>query len=256
MLNKLEYHYKAYSTNNNLNDPIQVVKKLQNDEDIEIFGFITSLFAYGNVKKIIQISEDILNLMGNRPVQFLRNFNATDFQKKFPDFKYRFYTNNDISKLFLMLQYLLLNKKSIYSIFIENYCRNDINIERGLIGISDEFMKIASIKNFPFTQGLKFMFSSPASGSPCKRMNMFLRWMVRKDRIDFGIWSSISPNKLVIPIDTHIYKISKELNLTSLKSPSWRMAVEITENLKKFSADDPVKYDFALCHIGMSKSKF
>jgi uncharacterized protein (TIGR02757 family) len=104
--------------------------------------------------------------------------------------------------------------------------------------------------------GFKFMFPLPENGSSCKRMNLFLRWMVRKDELDFGLWNSISPSKLVIPVDTHIARISTELGLTKRKNVSWKMAEEITENLKQFDPADPVKYDFAICHIGMRKLDF
>ena len=100
------------------------------------------------------------------------------------------------------------------------------------------------------------MFPIPEKGSACKRMNLFLRWMVRKDDLDFGLWKEIPTSKLVIPVDTHIARICKQLELTSSETVSWNMAEEITDNLKKFDPDDPVKYDFALCHIGMRKLNF
>ena len=106
------------------------------------------------------------------------------------------------------------------------------------------------------TQGIKFMFPLPSKGSVCKRMNLFLRWMVRKDELDFGLWDEIDKSKLIIPVDTHIARICRKLKLTKKKNINWNMAEEITENLKKYDPDDPVKYDFAICHIGMRKLRF
>jgi uncharacterized protein (TIGR02757 family) len=103
---------------------------------------------------------------------------------------------------------------------------------------------------------LKFMFPLPEKGSACKRMNLFLRWMVRKDELDFGLWSEIPTSKLIIPVDTHIARICTQLRLTKRNNVSWQMAEEITENLKKFDPNDPIKYDFAICHIGMRKLDF
>jgi uncharacterized protein (TIGR02757 family) len=100
------------------------------------------------------------------------------------------------------------------------------------------------------------MFPMPASGSACKRMNLFLRWMVRKDELDFGLWKEILTDKLIMPVDTHVARICRELNLTTKKNVSWKMAEEITNHLKKFDRNDPVKYDFAICHIGMRKIIF
>jgi uncharacterized protein (TIGR02757 family) len=105
------------------------------------------------------------------------------------------------------------------------------------------------------TDGIKFMFPLPEKGSSCKRMNLFLRWMVRKDELDFGLWKGITTDKLIIPVDTHVARICTELGLTSRKNVSWKMAEEITDNLKEFDPVDPVKYDFAICHIGMRKIK-
>jgi len=107
-----------------------------------------------------------------------------------------------------------------------------------------------------FSNGIKFMFPLPQKGSACKRMNLFLRWMVRNDELDFGLWNEIKPNKLIIPVDTHIAKICKQLKLTKRKNVNWKMAEEITGKLKRFDPVDPVKYDFALCHIGMRKLEF
>lgn len=106
------------------------------------------------------------------------------------------------------------------------------------------------------THGMKFMIPDPLKGSACKRMNLFLRWMIRKDQLDFGLWNEIPASKLVIPVDTHVAKICKQLKLTKKKNESWQMAEEITEHLKKFDAFDPVKYDFAICHIGIRKLMF
>jgi len=99
------------------------------------------------------------------------------------------------------------------------------------------------------------MFPDPKKGSACKRMNLFLRWMVRKDDMDLGLWGEIPTSKLIIPVDTHVARIAKELGLTKQTTANWKMAEEITENLKMFDREDPVKYDFALCHIGMRKLK-
>ena len=100
------------------------------------------------------------------------------------------------------------------------------------------------------------MFPLPSKGSACKRSNLFLRWMVRQDDLDFGIWDKIPKSKLIIPVDTHVAKICKTLKLTTRKNVCWLMAEEITNNLKAFDAEDPVKYDFAICHIGMRKLSF
>ena len=136
---------------------------------------------------------------------------------------------------------------------MQAYSPLDENIKNSLSGFSYHFIVRAEDKNVKgkISQGVKFMFPMPEQGSACKRMNLFLRWMIRKDELDFGLWNEIPACKLVIPVDTHVARICTALELTKKKNVSWAMAEEITNNLKKFNPSDPVKYDFAICHIGM-----
>ncbi len=137
------------------------------------------------------------------------------------------------------------------------YRERERNLKLEISAFSKEMLSTAlSVNNLKeLSNGLKFMFPLPEKGSACKRANLFLRWMVRKDELDFGLWNDIPSGKLIIPVDTHIAKIARQLKLTSRKVVSWKMAEEITEKLKIYDPDDPVKYDFALCHIGMRKLK-
>jgi len=130
------------------------------------------------------------------------------------------------------------------------------NIKGALSFFSNNLTDIIIKSSEHTSLGVNFMFPDPLKGSACKRQNLFLRWMVRNDELDFGLWKEISTSKLIIPVDTHIAKISKKLYLTKRETVSLKMAEEITNNLKKFDATDPVKYDFALCHIGMRNLKF
>ncbi|MGA7837368.1 MAG: TIGR02757 family protein, partial [Ignavibacteriaceae bacterium] len=172
--------------------------------------------------------------------------------------KHRFYNEKDIQHLFYSLHTLYKNKNSLEYYFLKNYNNSQKNIKEALSGFSKIFTEeIKKNTNSKYiSPGVRFMFPLPELGSACKRMNLFLRWMIRKDDLDFGLWKNIPPNKLVIPVDTHIARICKKLKLTSYKNVSWKMAEEITENLKKYNAIDPVKYDFAICHIGMRKMEF
>jgi uncharacterized protein (TIGR02757 family) len=135
------------------------------------------------------------------------------------------------------------------------YFDKDENLKDAISFFSRHFLEIIS-SNEGLTHGVKFMFSDPVNGSACKRMNLFLRWIVRKDQLDFGLWNEIHTSQLIIPVDTHVAKICKMIGLSSTKNVSWKMAEEITNKLKKFDPADPVKYDFAICHIGMRKLAF
>lgn len=249
---KLEYHYKKFNEAEIELDPVQFPHKFSSYNDIETMAFISSIFAYGNVKQIDATLNKFLLICENKPYDFL-----LDYNKKFViNFKHRFYSSSDIHNLFIILKFILKRFGSIKELFLSGYSEKDSNVKQALINFSKNILKFYSHNSIEINRSTLYMFPNPEKGSACKRMNLFLRWMVRKDNIDFGLWSEIPKNKLVIPTDTHIAKISKQLKLTKRKNVSWRMAEEITENLKKFDSEDPIKYDFSLCHIGMRKRKF
>jgi uncharacterized protein (TIGR02757 family) len=251
---KLETHYRAFDKSKISPDPLEILHIFNNDQDKEAMGLISSIYAYGNIKQIIKSQERIMMVTGDSPHKFILNLSNRD-ENELKLIFHRFYTGNDTVQLFRTLNHIYNEYGSIRNYFLKFYNPNDKNIRSGIEGFSISIIKYLE-KNKALTHGTRFMFPIPSAGSACKRMNLFLRWMVRKDELDFGIWNEISPSKLVIPVDTHVARICKELKLTKLRNVSWRMAEEITENLRKFDSCDPVKYDFAICHIGMRNMKF
>lgn len=254
---KLEFHYEAFDRKKISPDPLQFLHFYKDEKDIEVFGFLASVFAYGNVKQINNTLERIRTIVKNKPYNYVVEFAPKNY-KDFNGLKHRFYTGEDILNLFLVLKSALQIHGSLKNLFLSFYNSQEPNLKNAIAKFSKSLIEILQLIRGKenVSTGVKFMFPFPEKGSACKRMNLFLRWMVRKDELDFGIWSEIPPNKLVIPVDTHIARISKALKLTSRKNVSWKMAEEITENLKRFDPDDPVKYDFALCHIGMRRQQF
>jgi uncharacterized protein (TIGR02757 family) len=253
---KLDYHYKAFDKSQISPDPLQFLHLFNREKDIEAIGFISSLFAYGNVKQIVNTLNRILAITNYQPFEFIINFKKKDYTYKLKGLKHRFYNEDDIILLFYMLNEVYDKFDSLKHLFIMNYKINS-DIKKSISLLSDYFISLAKkMRSRNISLGLKFMFPSPEFGSACKRMNLFLRWMVRKDELDFGLWNEIPTNKLIIPVDTHVAKVCKSLSLTKRKNADWKMAEEITNNLKRFDKDDPVKYDFAICHIGMRKIKF
>jgi uncharacterized protein (TIGR02757 family) len=252
---KLEYHYNKFDSSQIYPDPIIFPHRYKFESDIEISAFISSIFAYGNVTQIINSLEIIHRLFGDSPTSFFEKFNPKEHKDFLISFKHRFYNGKDVEILFLIIKYILEEYESIKHLYLLYHFDQDKNVKNSLSFFSKNLLEIAE-RNGKISSGIMFMFPDPFKGSACKRMNLFLRWMVRKDDIDFGIWKSVRKNQLVIPVDTHIARISKELKLTKKKNVSWQMAEEITENLKKFDLYDPVKYDFAICHIGIRKLKF
>jgi uncharacterized protein (TIGR02757 family) len=253
---KLEYHYKAFDRTKLEPDPLQFLHLFKDERDIEVVGLIASIFAYGNVKQIENTLKKFIVVFNGKPYSFTKNFSLSKDSKKISCIKHRFYMEDDVLKLFIILNKEINKHKSIKQIFLQGYNISDENVKNGISNFSNHFIN-SFIETFgQVSDGIKFMFPLPEKNSACKRMNLFLRWMVRKDELDFGLWNEIPTNKLIIPVDTHIARICRSLGLTNKKNVSWQMAEEITKNLRKFDHEDPVKYDFAICHIGIRKLKF
>ena len=255
---KLDYHYKLFDKTQISPDPLQFLHLFSKEEDIELVGFIASIFAYGNVKQIINIIDKILLISNSKPYEFVMNFDKGKSEIKLKGLKHRFYTDGDIQNLFYALNNIYRGKGTLKNLFLENFNGGEKNIKNALSLFSKHFIYTIKdrTKSDIISPGVRFMFPLPELGSACKRLNLFLRWMVRKDDLDFGLWNEITANKLIIPVDIHVARICKSLKLTTYKNVSWKMAEEITENLKKYDPIDPVKYDFAICHIGMRKMQF
>jgi uncharacterized protein (TIGR02757 family) len=253
----LDRFYREYNFKERiLHDPIEFPRQYKRPEDIEVSGFIASCFAYGRVDLFKPVIKRILSIMGESPYDFLFDFNLKRHGHLFSGIKYRFNENSDIICLLYVLSMVLKRYKQLDALF-KLHCRNDDpNIGIGLAGFVESLLSTDTSpvygKNIK-TMGFLQFFPSPKKGSACKRMNLFLRWMIRDRDIDFGIWKGIQKNKLVIPLDTHIARISRCLGFTKRSSHDWKMAVEITEALKRLDSEDPLKYDFALCHQGISR---
>ena len=252
---KLEYHYRAFDKTKLEPDPLQFPHLFKDEKDIEVMAFIASVFAYGNVRQIINSLNKFLLVCDNKPYHFIKNYSVKDFQTQY-SLIHRFYSSKDITQLFHLLNLAYREFGSLKKLFLSDYKETDENVKNAITNFSDFFLENTRREFGIVSNGMKFMFPLPEKGSACKRMNLFLRWMVRKDELDFGFWGEIPTSKLIIPVDTHIARICRQLKLTKRKNVSWKMAEEITNNLKKFDPDDPVKYDFAICHIGMRKLQF
>jgi uncharacterized protein (TIGR02757 family) len=254
---KLNYHYKVFDKSKLSPDPLQFLHFYKNDLDIEVMGLIASIFSFGNMKQIINSLEKIRSIVGENPHKYIINFSTKNYEN-FQNLKHRFYKESDILNLFLALRRVYVTQGSLKNLFLTFYDSSEPKLKNAISKFSDHFLNEIKKQTHSnnASRGIQFMFSKLEKGSACKRMNLFLRWMVRKDELDFGLWKEIPTSKLIIPVDTHIAKICKSLKLTKRKNVSWKMAEEITENLKKYDSFDPVKYDFALCHIGMRKLKF
>ena len=254
----LDNLYAARSQAHLANDPLSFCHRYESPEDREIVGLIAACFAYGNVKIILRNLEAVFGRMGNSPRKFVERFEPEKGLHLYAGFKHRFNDARDLCALLLAIRTMLEEADSVREFFLGCYDADAEDITPSLIEFSAAVlaMDYSPIFNGPIPKDsyFPFFFPSPASGSACKRLCMYLRWMVRPaDGIDLGLWHEIPPAKLVIPVDAHIQRIGRFLGFTSRKQADWRMAREITSALRKLDPLDPVKYDFSICHLGISE---
>jgi uncharacterized protein (TIGR02757 family) len=227
------------------NDPVSIPHMFTRKQDIEIAGLFAAILAWGQRKTIIRKCTELMNLMDNEPYKFIVNHQENDL-KKLISFKHRTFNTTDTLYFIYFLKNYFQKHQSLEDIFIIN--NPEMDIEKALINFHHAFF---SLDHAPFRT--RKHVPNPVRKSTCKRLNMFLRWMVRKDSngVDFGIWSKLIPGKLICPVDLHVDKVARSLGLITRKQTDWLTALELTSNLRKLDADDPVKYDFALFGLGV-----
>jgi uncharacterized protein (TIGR02757 family) len=232
-------------------DPLQFVYRYTEPADMEIVAFLSADLAYGRVQQIERSLTALFAVMGNSPSAFVRGFNDA-CRKSLRAFKHRFTTGDDISDLLALLRRVLLEYGSIEQFFLRGYDPTDTNIIPALTRFCGTLSEMyAAEHNGKVSRGLQYLLASPERGSPCKRLNLFLRWMVRDDKVDAGLWKSIDKAKLIVPLDVHMGRLCRILALYSRKTPSLAAATKITESFLEINPKDPVKYDFALSRIGI-----
>lgn len=230
-------------------DPVQFPHRYTKKQDIEVSGFIASAFAYGQRKKIIENLENIHKILNTSPHEFVINFDLDRDAGFFSGFCYRFTSEQDILFLIDSLGKVLRKFETLEDAFLLGYSPQDKNVKIGLINFVN-LLRANLPCGEPCAKTLNHLVPSPENGSACKRLNLFLKWMVRKPPVDLGIWNRVPADKLIIPLDVHVARVSMLWGLTDRKSDDWLKAEEITEKLKQFDPVDPVKYDFAIFGAG------
>jgi uncharacterized protein (TIGR02757 family) len=224
-------------------DPICIPHLFTKKQDIEIAGFFAAIFAWGNRTTIINKSKELLALMDMQPYEFCLHHEMKDL-KKLTGFKHRTFNDTDLLYFIEFFKYHYSKHKSLERAFT----KGGDTVEKMLTGFHHYFFSLDDVPN-----RTRKHISNPERGSTCKRLNMFLRWMVRNDNrgVDFGIWKNISPAQLICPIDLHVARVAKRFNLLHRKQVDWLAAIELTDYLRTLDKDDPVKYDFALFGMGV-----
>jgi uncharacterized protein (TIGR02757 family) len=231
------------------NDPVCIPHQYHNKQDIEIAAFFAAILAWGQRKTIISKCNELFNRMDNAPHQFMLQHEDVDL-KRLLGFKHRTFNDTDLLYFVSFFKMHYTNHASLESAFLPDLRSQEhgFTAEQALNHFREYFF---SLPDFPHRT--KKHISSPMQKSTCKRLNMFLRWMVRKDNcgVDFGLWSKIKPSALICPCDVHVDRVARILGLISRKQTDWLTATELTAKLREFDVEDPVKYDFALFGLGV-----
>lgn len=259
MLNdSLDRLYASFDHPESALDPIQIVRRYQAVDDREIVGFIAAGLAFGRVASVMASVEAVCAVMGARPAAFVRAFDPARDGGALLPIVHRWIRGRDLVALLWILRQLLERHGSIEHAVSAGLSASDADVGPALERLAAEVRAIDLAAAYgtpvPPSPGVYYFFSKPSTGGACKRLNLFLRWMVRRDGIDPGGWTAVGRSQLIVPLDTHTIRVGKCLRFTRRASPGWKMAADITAALRRVDADDPVKYDFALCHLSMMGS--
>jgi len=247
----LDSIYGKYKNKHSSKDPVWTLHDFNEAKDIEVAGLITSCYSYGQVDQINVFIRRFLKNIDFKVHEFTSNFSQQKDKKFLKGLYYRFNSEDDLASLLSNISLALNDNGSLQNLFLKNYSPKDPNIIAALSAFAKKLNGESNTGS-----SFRYLIPLPEKNSSCKRLNLYLRWMVRKDNIDTGIWTSVDKSKLLMPVDTHIYRISRNLGLAERKSCDMKFAIELTEVLRSFDKNDPVKYDFALCHIGIDKAMY
>lgn len=229
------------------NDPISIPHRFTKKQDIEISGLFAAVLAWGQRVTIIRKCDELLNRMDMAPCDFVLHHGPADM-KRMEDFKHRTFNRTDLNYFITFLKSWYAHHDSLEELFLVG--RDEVTVEKGLINFHNQFF---GLEDYPART--RKHIATPERRSACKRINMYLRWMVRQDNqgVDFGIWQNISAHQLVCPVDLHVERVARKLKLIQGKAMNWQTALDLTAQLRKFDPKDPVKYDFALFGLGIEE---
>ncbi len=246
MRERFELQYSKFNKKSFISpDPLQFLHLYSKPEDMEVCGLIASSLAFGNVRQILKAVSAVLDKLGSSPYAFTLACKEEECLRLFSDFRYRFVGGKEMASFLLTTGAILRKHGSLENCFRSHMKNESPTVFEGICGFAEEFGKISKCG---------YLMPDPSKGSACKRLNLFLRWMVRKDDVDPGIWTSIHPARLIIPLDVHMWRHCVREGLTTRKSPDMKSALEISARFREISPDDPIKYDFSITRSGIWNS--
>jgi uncharacterized protein (TIGR02757 family) len=251
---RLDALYEAYNREDSAADPVQLVRPFRDSADREIAGFCAAALAFGRVQSVINSIDTLFRIIGPHPAAFVRDFDPSAAHPELSAMVHRWTRGVDLAALLWILRQMLERSGSIENFFAEGLRPEDADVKTALDSFATRALAFDIRRAYgrvPTRPGVCYFFPRPSAGSACKRLNLFLRWMVRRDEIDLGVWTKVPAARLIVPLDTHVIRLGRCLRLTRYTSPGWNMAAEITASLRRLNPDDPVRFDFSLCHVGM-----
>ncbi|HKR66571.1 MAG TPA: TIGR02757 family protein [Thermoanaerobaculia bacterium] len=226
-------------------DPLQLVLRYDDPRDQETAGLIAAAFAYGRASLIVSNIGAMLDKMGASPFAYLARFDKREATRRFAGFAHRFHKTPELIAFLAAIAQAVRKHGSLGALFEQCYDARDADIGPSLARF------VEALRGSNDDPALRYLLTSPNDGSACKRMNLYLRWMIRRTAPDLGLWTFADPRKLVMPVDTHVHRIATFLGLNDRNAADWKTARALTTRLARFDAADPVRYDFALCRLGI-----
>lgn len=251
---RLDALYDSFNFPESAFDPIQVVRRYPRLADREIVAFLAAGLAFGRVASVVNSVEAVCRLLGDSPARVVAQFDPDRDGAALLPLVHRWIRGRDLVAVLWMLRVMVEEAGSLEAWYARGWSEAHTDVEPSLESFSTRARAIdlrPAYGRVPKTPPAYFFFARPSTGGACKRLNLFLRWMVRTDGVDLGGWTRPLPSQLVLPLDTHTIRTGRCLRLTRRVSPGWKMAAEITAALRTLDAADPVRYDFSLCHLGM-----
>lgn len=251
---RLEALYHDYNREESATDPVHLVRPFTEPADREVAGFCAAALAFGRVGSVINSITTLFGIMGVRPARFVRTFDPSEPHPQLRAMVHRWTRGVDLVALLWILRQMLEQSGSIEGFFARGFEVDHQDVGPALDSFSQRALSLDMRRAYgrvPARPGVCYFFPRPSAGSACKRLNLYVRWMVRRDAVDLGVWRTVPASKLVVPLDTHIIRLGRCLKLTTYVSPGWKMAADITASLRRLDPLDPVRFDFSLCHVGM-----
>ncbi len=237
-------------------DPLAFLHRYERPADIEIAGLVAALLAFGRVEQIHASVERVLEVLGPRPSEGVRRIGPADARRALRGFVHRWCRGDDLAALLASVRGALEARGSLEALFLEGYAPGRPDAVRAALSCFARSLRAGAPRGASRRRGFRFLLPAPEEGSACKRLNLYLRWMARRDDpLDRGVWRSVSPADLIVPLDTHVARIARATGLSTRRTADWKMAEEVTASLRRHDPADPTRFDFALCRAGMLEAR-